>query len=120
MSLRKHLRGALIAGLSVSALAVALSAPLNGTWAQQQRDRRVATDPTPTPSASPAAATETSRSFKPLPNTPRTLAELHSRIEQIAHQPALEPGFFAVKIVSLDTGSIIYEQDAHKFVRPAS
>src|SRR5882724_10494305 len=120
MSLRKHLRGAFIAGLSVSALAVALSAPRNGTWAQQQRDRRVATDPTPTPSASPAAATETSRSIKPASNAPLTLAELQSRIEQIAHQPALEPGFFAVKIVSLDTGSVIYEQDAHKFVRPAS
>lgn len=120
MSLRKHLRGAFIAGLSVSALAVALSAPPNGTWAQQQRDRRVATDPTPTPSASPAAATETSRSIKPASNGPRTLAELQSRIEQIARQPALESGFFAVKIVSLDTGDVIYEQNAHKFVRPAS
>jgi hypothetical protein len=38
-------------------------------------------------------------------DAPRTLAELHGRIEQIVHQPALEPGFFAVKIVSLDTGA---------------
>ena len=120
MSLRKHLRGAFIAGLSVSALVVALSAPLNGTWAQQQRDRRVAAEPTPTATASPANTPETSRSIRTAPNAPRTLAELRSRIEQIAHQPALEPGFFAVKIVSLDTGSVIYEQDAHKFVRPAS
>ena len=120
MSLRKHLRWAFIAGLSVSALAVALSAPLKGTWAQQQRDRSVATDPTPAASASPATTPETSRSIKTALNAPRTLTELQSRIEQIAHQPALEPGFFAVKIVSLDTGSVIYEQDAHKFVRPAS
>ena len=120
MSLRKHLRGAFIAGLSVSALVVALTAPLNGTWAQQQRDRRVAAEPSPTATASPANTPETSRSIKTAPNAPRTLAELRSRIEQIAHQPALEPGFFAVRIVSLDTGSVIYEQDAHKFVRPAS
>jgi D-alanyl-D-alanine carboxypeptidase/D-alanyl-D-alanine-endopeptidase (penicillin-binding protein 4) len=120
MSLRKHLRAAFIAGLSVSALAVALSAPLNGTWAQQQRDRRVAAEPTPTATTPPANTPENSRSIKPSTNAPRTLAELRSRIEQIAHQPALEPGFFAVKIVSLDTGSVIYEQDAHKFVRPAS
>src|SRR5437016_10131025 len=53
-------------------------------------------------------------------STPRTLAELLLRIEQIVHQPALEPGFFAVKIVSLDTGRVIYAQDANKFVRPAS
>jgi len=120
MSLRKHLRGAFIAGLSVSALVLALSAPLNGTWAQQQRDRRVATEPTPTATASPGNTPETSRSIRTAPNAPRTLVELQSRIEQIAHQPALEPGFFAVKIVSLDTGIVIYEQDAHKFVRPAS
>jgi D-alanyl-D-alanine carboxypeptidase/D-alanyl-D-alanine-endopeptidase (penicillin-binding protein 4) len=35
-------------------------------------------------------------------------------------QPALEPGFFAVKIVSLESGQVIYEQNANKFVRPAS
>ena len=120
MSLRKNFRQALIVGVSLLALAIALSSPLNGAGAQQQRDRRVATEPTPTPSVAPALTPETSRSIKASSNAPRTLAELQSRIEQIAHQPALEPGFFAIKIVSLDTGSVIYEQDAHKFVRPAS
>src|ERR1051325_6670417 len=51
---------------------------------------------------------------------PATLAELQSRIQEIVKQPALEPGFFAVKIVSLDSGQVIFEQDANKFVRPAS
>lgn len=51
---------------------------------------------------------------------PATLAELKSRIDEIVRQPALEPGFFAVKIVSLDSGQLIYEQNANKFVRPAS
>jgi D-alanyl-D-alanine carboxypeptidase/D-alanyl-D-alanine-endopeptidase (penicillin-binding protein 4) len=49
-----------------------------------------------------------------------TLANLRSRIDEIVRQPALEPGFFAVKIVSLDSGQVIYEQNANKFVRPAS
>ncbi len=53
-------------------------------------------------------------------SAPQTLAELQTRIQEVAHQPALEPGFFAVKIVSLDTGTVIYEQNANKFVRPAS
>ena len=53
-------------------------------------------------------------------SAPRTLAELLLRIEQIVHQPALEPGFFAVKIVSLDSAHVIYEQNPNKFVRPAS
>jgi len=51
---------------------------------------------------------------------PATLAELKGRIDEIVRQPALEPGFFAVKIVSLDSGQLIYEQNANKFVRPAS
>jgi D-alanyl-D-alanine carboxypeptidase/D-alanyl-D-alanine-endopeptidase (penicillin-binding protein 4) len=89
-------------------------------FAQQQRDRRVTPDATPAPSVAPSPTSEASRSIKPSPNAPRTLAELQSRIEQIAHQPALEPGFFAVKILSLDTGDVVYEQNAHKFVRPAS
>jgi serine-type D-Ala-D-Ala carboxypeptidase/endopeptidase (penicillin-binding protein 4) len=53
-------------------------------------------------------------------NAARTLAELQGRIQQIVNQPVLEPGFFAVKIVSLDTGAVIFEQDENKFVRPAS
>jgi serine-type D-Ala-D-Ala carboxypeptidase/endopeptidase (penicillin-binding protein 4) len=51
---------------------------------------------------------------------PATLAELQACIQEIVKQPALEPGFFAVKIVSLDSGQVIFEQSANKFVRPAS
>ena len=61
-----------------------------------------------------------SRAVIPATKAPATLAELRSRIEDICRQPALEPGFFAVKIVSLDSGQTIFEQDANKFVRPAS
>ena len=120
MTLRKDFRDAFIAWVSLFALALALLAPLGHAGAQQQRDRRVIPDATPTPSVTPAPAPEASRSIKPSPNALRTLAELQARIEQIAQQPALQPGFFAVKIVTLDTGTVIYEQDAHKFVRPAS
>ncbi|PYS45377.1 MAG: hypothetical protein DMF71_00275 [Acidobacteria bacterium] len=61
-----------------------------------------------------------SRSLPLLKLIPASLAELQSRIGEIVRQPALEPGFFAVKIVSLDTGQVIFEQNANKFVRPAS
>lgn len=89
-------------------------------FAQPQRDRRVVPEATPTPSVAPTAAPETSRAIRPAANAPRTLGELQARIEQIAHQPSLESGFFPIKIVSLDTGKVIYEEDAHKLVRPAS
>ena len=38
--------------------------------------------------------------------------------EQIVRQPALDAGFFAVKIVSLETGAVIFEQDSRKLVPP--
>src|SRR5690349_3994641 len=66
------------------------------------------------------AATTSNAATRTAADAPRSLDELKSRIEQIARQPALDPGFFAVKIVSLDSGQIIFEQEAHKFVRPAS
>lgn len=61
-----------------------------------------------------------SRSLPLLKLSSATLSGLRSRIEEIVRQPALDPGFFAVKIVSLDNGTVIYEHDANKFVRPAS
>src|SRR5712671_5096330 len=88
--------------------------------AQAQRDRRIATKPTATPIPSPATSPVVSRPVAASRNAPATLAELKSRIEEVVRQPALEPGFFAVKIVSLDTGLVIYEQGATKFTRPAS
>ena len=70
------------------------------------------------PTPSPAAAV--TRSTAPLHEVPATIAELQARIQEVVRQPALEHGFFAVKIVSLDTGQLIYEQSSNKFVRPAS
>ncbi len=69
---------------------------------------------------SPASPPRISRSLPLLKPAPASLAELQTRIQEIAAQPALERGFFAVKIVSLDTGVVMYEQNANKFVRPAS
>src|SRR5947208_15623175 len=100
----------------LSALLVFLSLSTAGALAQPQRDRRVG-DPVSTPTPAPVAPV---RSIAPASNTPRTLADLQARIEQIVRQPVLEPGIFAVKIVSLDTGDVIFEQSANKFVRPAS
>src|SRR5438067_10520833 len=73
-----------------------------------------------TPCFSVAAQTSPARASAPRASVPATLAELRSRIVEIVRQPALDPGFFAVKIVSLDSGQVLFEQDANKFVRPAS
>jgi D-alanyl-D-alanine carboxypeptidase/D-alanyl-D-alanine-endopeptidase (penicillin-binding protein 4) len=125
MTLTKNNQKALLAGTVLLAVALALSARFDHAGAQQQRDRRVIAEATPTPSpeSGPTPARSTFASVapaRPVGSAPNTLAELLSRIEEVVRQPAIEPGFFAVKIVSLDTGKVIYEQSANKFVRPAS
>src|SRR5213593_3744454 len=97
------------------ALVLLVSMFVGNVAAQPQRERRIVGEPT----SSPAATTTTNRG-ETLASGPRTLAELQSQIDQIVRQPVLQSGFFAVKIVSLDTGQIIFERDANKFVRPAS
>ena len=80
-----------------------------------------ATVPAPSPVTQPAPRNPVRISVgRSAVTAPNSRAELLTRIEEIVRQPALEPGFFAVKIVSLDTGNVIYEQSANKFVRPAS
>jgi len=106
--------------ISVFLLGLATTTVQPISFAQRQRDRRVATEPTPTPIPSPATSPGASVSISTSRPAANTLAELKTRIEEISHQPSLEPGLFAVKIVSLDTGLVIYEQSANKFTRPAS
>lgn len=88
-------------------ISILFVAPMSGSALGQDSRTR-----TTTPVSSKAISAAT--------NAPRTLAELRTQIEQIVRQPALDAGFFAVKIVSLDTGMVIFEQDSHKFIRPAS
>jgi D-alanyl-D-alanine carboxypeptidase/D-alanyl-D-alanine-endopeptidase (penicillin-binding protein 4) len=70
--------------------------------------------------STPAQSTSSVRTGASSSPASATLADLKTRIAEIVRQPALEPGFFAVKIVSLDSGQVVFEQNANKFVRPAS
>lgn len=115
MKFTRDLRSAFLICALLLAAATSVAWPL-ASGAQAQRDRRAGTEATPTPMATPAAA----RPIAPAANAPRTLADLQARIGELVRQPALDPGIFAVKIVSLDTGDVIFEQSANKFVRPAS
>ncbi|HLM55491.1 MAG TPA: D-alanyl-D-alanine carboxypeptidase/D-alanyl-D-alanine-endopeptidase [Pyrinomonadaceae bacterium] len=70
--------------------------------------------PTPTPAATPT----------PLPTpaaaAPGTLEELRARIGQVMARPELASSNLAVKVASLDTGRVIFEQNAQKWMQPAS
>src|SRR5262245_2789236 len=95
-----------------------------------QRDRRstptATPSPTPVPSpaqapavapgASPTAAVSTNKTSNPT----RTLAELQSRITDILRKPELAPAMVGIKVVSLDTGHVLFEENSSKLLRPAS
>jgi serine-type D-Ala-D-Ala carboxypeptidase/endopeptidase (penicillin-binding protein 4) len=51
---------------------------------------------------------------------PKTVAELQTRISEILARPELAPAMVGVKITSLDTGQVIFEQNSAKLLRPAS
>src|SRR3712207_6351608 len=121
------------------------AAPLRATRAAQesQRERRVTTPtqtvrptPTPTPArttASPARPTPTptpaasqtptptpTPTPRPTPSAPQTLEELRARIREVIARPEFAASHVAVKVASLDTGRVLFEQDARKWMQPAS
>ncbi len=71
--------------------------------------------PAPSPAASPAAATTASAT-----SAPRTVEDLRPRIQEVLRRPELAPAQFAVKVASLDTGRVLYEENAGKLLMPAS
>ena len=80
------------------------------------------TQPTPSPNPSPAATpsapspvvqTKTATSTK-------ALAELRNRISEIIDKPELASAMVGIKVASLDTGRVLFEENAMKLLRPAS
>lgn len=51
---------------------------------------------------------------------PRTLPELRTKISEVLAKPELSSAMVGVKVVSLDTGRVIFEENAAKLLRPAS
>ena len=51
---------------------------------------------------------------------PKTLAELQTRISEILAKPELAPAMVGVKVTSLDTGRVLFEENSAKLLRPAS
>lgn len=61
-----------------------------------------------------------SATFAQQTNAPATLAELQQRLTELVTQPRFAAGTFGVKVVSLDTGKTLFENDATKLLSPAS
>ncbi|MBA2501581.1 MAG: D-alanyl-D-alanine carboxypeptidase/D-alanyl-D-alanine-endopeptidase [Pyrinomonadaceae bacterium] len=88
---------------------------------QQQRDRRVvvpatpSATPTPTPTPTVPASTPPATSV-----ATRSVEELRARITGVLAQPQLASALAGIKIASLDTGRTVFEENANKFMLPAS
>ncbi len=50
----------------------------------------------------------------------KTLAELQTKISEILAKPELSSAMVGIKVVSLDTGRTLFEENAAKLLRPAS
>lgn len=93
----------------------------NEISAQVVRDNRVVTaTPTPTPKQTPTATPPPPTTATPSSVPKQTLFDVQAKIRQILFRPELKRGSVGVKIVSLDTGKMIFEQDAEKYFMPAS
>ncbi len=68
--------------------------------------------PSPAPSPSPAP--------RVVVTPARTLPELQTKISEILARPELSSAMVGVKVVSLDTGRVLFEENAAKLLRPAS
>jgi D-alanyl-D-alanine carboxypeptidase/D-alanyl-D-alanine-endopeptidase (penicillin-binding protein 4) len=76
----------------------------------------------PTSKQTPTANPTTSPTPIPTPTaiTVQTLAGLQSKIRSTLARPELRRGTIGVKIVSLDTGTTVFEENAEKYLMPAS
>lgn len=123
-----------ISRLFLSLVLLLTAIPVGSFSATTQRERRstapatpsVTPSPSPTPapsqspsvapSSAPAPATTSSRTS----NATKTVAELQSRIADVLRRPELAPAMIGIKVVSLDTGRTLFEENAAKLLRPAS
>jgi D-alanyl-D-alanine carboxypeptidase/D-alanyl-D-alanine-endopeptidase (penicillin-binding protein 4) len=101
--------------------------PTQSISAQRERQTTASqnpavTQPTPSPNPSPVA-TPSAPSVVVQPKTAsstKTLAELRNRISEIIDKPELASAMVGIKVASLDTGRVLFEENALKLLRPAS
>jgi len=95
-----------------------------GTSAQDTKRDRVILKPTPTPKTSPTPKISPTPIPKPTatptPQTVQTLEGLQAKIRLALSRPELRRGTVAVKIASLNSGKVVFEDSAEKYVMPAS
>ncbi len=105
---RKYLLFAAAIFLSVSAFLISDSS----TFAAPRGANVYQTTPTPTPVPSVTPTT--------VPSPRQSLEDLQSQIRQQLFAPAVRRGRVGIRIASLNTGKLIFEQDSERYFMPAS
>jgi D-alanyl-D-alanine carboxypeptidase/D-alanyl-D-alanine-endopeptidase (penicillin-binding protein 4) len=108
---------------SVCTFAFVLSLLSSGVFAQNPSRERTAPKPTQTPVPKPTVVITTNPTPTPAPTaTPvvQTLSDLQARIQSALSRPEFRRGTVGIKIVSLNSGKLIFEQNGEKYVMPAS
>ncbi len=98
------------------ATATVFSAMAFGGYAQNTVRPRT----TPTPLATPKPISNPTPSQTPRPNTVQSLDEMLSKIRQRLFAPEVRRGRVGIKVVSLNTGKVVFENDSDKYYMPAS
>jgi serine-type D-Ala-D-Ala carboxypeptidase/endopeptidase (penicillin-binding protein 4) len=86
--------------------------------AQNDNRQRIITSATPTPK--PTVSPSPVASPTPVVQSGPTLFDLQAKIRQGLARPELRRGSVGIKIVALDTGKVVFEENAEKYFMPAS
>lgn len=125
MTKTKHIgRRPLAAALTLTIACFGLIYGFSAASAQETQRERVIAAPTPTvtakPTVSPTASPTTVSTATPRLAALQTIPELQAKIRSIILRPQLQRGQIGVKIISLDTNKVIFEENAEKYFMPAS
>jgi D-alanyl-D-alanine carboxypeptidase/D-alanyl-D-alanine-endopeptidase (penicillin-binding protein 4) len=84
--------------------------------AQNSNRERVISGATPTPTVSPTPVS----SPTPAVSSGQTVFDLQAKIRRSLLRPELRRGSIGIKIAALDTGKVVFEENAEKYFMPAS
>ncbi|HEX8248470.1 MAG TPA: D-alanyl-D-alanine carboxypeptidase/D-alanyl-D-alanine-endopeptidase [Pyrinomonadaceae bacterium] len=88
--------------------------------AQETPRERVIAAPTATITAKPTVSPTPAPTAAPVPAGLQTIPELQTKIRSILLRPQLQRGQIGIKIISLDTNKVVFEENAEKYFMPAS
>jgi D-alanyl-D-alanine carboxypeptidase/D-alanyl-D-alanine-endopeptidase (penicillin-binding protein 4) len=110
--------------LALSLPVIAFSTPQRERRAKEEQSNAPRQTPSPSPAPTPVtspAAEVAQPVVQANTGTPsKTLAELQNRIAEVLRRPELSSAIVGLKVASLDSGRVLFEENAGKLLRPAS